>query len=153
MMQWCYFQIFRATWRLWIQRLPRSCQTGSDILDSSWWKSCGNGFNFLSETLQHMSQLLLTGSLRALTKQKSQGRWREKDSSEYWSSLRKSSGGTLHLLAGYQVDVVGANLFIEQECGLGPIRGIGAHISCAFLHKKRNRIFSDKVYMYSSCFK
>ena len=48
---------------------------------------------------------------------------------------------------------VGANLFIEQECGLGPIRGIGAHISCAFLHKKRNRIFSDKVYMYSSCFK
>ena len=54
------------------------------------------------------------------------------------------------MLAGYQVDVVGANLFIEQECGLGPTRGIGAHISCAFLHKKRNRIFSDKVYMYSS---
>ena len=58
-----------------------------------------------------------------------------------------------HLIAGYQVDVVGANLFREQEFGFGPIRGIGAHISCAFLHKKRNRIFSDKVYMYSSCFK
>ena len=61
-----------------------------------------------------------------------------------------------HLIAGYQVDVVGANLFREEEFGFGPIRGIGAHISCAFLHKKRNRIFSDKArctYMYSSCFK
>ena len=27
-----------------------------------------------------------------------------------------------HLIAGYQVDVVGANLFKEQEFGLGPIR-------------------------------
>ena len=57
------------------------------------------------------------------------------------------------MIAGYQVDVVGANLFREQEFGLGPIRGIGAHISCAFLHKKRNRIFSDKVHMYSSWFR
>ena len=48
-----------------------------------------------------------------------------------------------HLIAGHQVDVVGANLFREQEFGLGPTR---AHISCAFLHKKRNRIFNDKVY-------
>ena len=50
-----------------------------------------------------------------------------------------------HLIAGYQVDVVGANLFREQEFGLGPIRGIGAHIPCVFLQKKRNRIFSDNV--------
>ena len=56
-----------------------------------------------------------------------------------------------HLISGYhQVDVVGANLFKEQEFGLGPIRGIGGHIPCAFLQKKRNRIFSDKVYMYTS---
>ena len=51
-----------------------------------------------------------------------------------------------HMVAGYQVDVAGANLFREQEFGLEPIGGIGDHISCAFLR-------SDKVYMCSSCFK
>ena len=45
-----------------------------------------------------------------------------------------------HMVAGYQVDVAGANLFREQEFGLGPIRGIGTHILCAFLHKKRDKL-------------
>ena len=48
-----------------------------------------------------------------------------------------------HLIAGYEVDVIGATAFREEEFGLGPIGGIGAHISCAFLHKKKNKFFFD----------
>ena len=60
------------------------------------------------------------------------------------------SGAGEDLIAGYQVDLGRANLFREQEFCFGHIRGIGAHISCAFLHKKRNRIFSDEVYLYDN---
>ena len=48
-----------------------------------------------------------------------------------------------HLIAGYQVDVIGAETFREQEFGLGTIGGIGAHISSAFLPKNKNLFFSD----------
>ena len=37
---------------MWIQRLPRSCQTGSDILDLSWGKSCGDPIQQVSEYLK-----------------------------------------------------------------------------------------------------
>ena len=48
-----------------------------------------------------------------------------------------------HLIAGYQVDVIGAETFREQEFGLGAIGGIGAHISSAFLPKDKNLFFRD----------
>ena len=159
MLQWCYFQIFRATWRLWIQRLPRSCQTGSDILDWSWWKSCGVPIQQVRELSYKIGLISRNIAIAAHATIIADWELEGLDEAEIARKMKrirlkrvlvKPKKITIflvgeHSIAGYQVDVVGANLFREQEFGLGPIRGIGAHISCAFLR-------SDKVYMCLSRF-
>ena len=49
-------------------------------------------------------------------------------------------------LACYEVDVIGATAFRENQFRLRPIDRIGVHSSCAFLHKiaqEQNKLFYD----------
>ena len=49
-----------------------------------------------------------------------------------------------NFLAGYEFDIIRATTFRENRFGLRPIGGIGTNISCAFLHKNKNKLFCDK---------